>query len=103
VKFVERKQVWEVWEGLVAYSEDLLVTLLDFVDDVVADFGILSTRNEFSDLRRREFSGGIYLTHSTKSPRIVVESLTRNTPPSRSFISMSVASVLDIDPKYQLK
>lgn len=44
-----------------------------------------------------------HLTHRTKSPTIVVESRTRKTPPSLSFINKSVASCRDIGPKYQLK
>lgn len=44
-----------------------------------------------------------HLTHRTKSPTIVVESRTKKTPPSRSFINRSVASCRDIGPKYQLK
>lgn len=44
VKLVERQQLGQVGERLVAYSVDDLVTLLDFIDDVVTDFRVLPKR-----------------------------------------------------------
>ena len=49
VKFVEGEQLWKIWERLIAYSEDGLVTLLDFVYDVVADFGVFPAKNNRFD------------------------------------------------------
>lgn len=41
VQLVESEQLWKVGEALVANSIDDLISLLDFVDNVVADFGVL--------------------------------------------------------------
>lgn len=42
MQLVESQQFWKVGEGLVADPVDNLITLLDLVDNVVANFGILS-------------------------------------------------------------
>ena len=42
MKLVESEQFWKVSKGLVAYSVNDLISLLNFVNDVVADLGVLS-------------------------------------------------------------
>lgn len=42
VKLVESEQLMKILEGLVTYSVDYLIGLLDFVDDVVTDFRVFS-------------------------------------------------------------
>ncbi len=126
VRLVEVEQTGEIWKLLVANSEPIGTTNLNDVDDIMADFVVfpaLKTNTHFhsglvyfgdfflvffSDsleehTGKLQNNSGLYLTHRTKSPLIELLSLTRNTPLSRSAISVLFASSRLSDPKYQLK
>ena len=42
--FIERQERWNIWKQLITNAESCLVVLLNFVDDVVTDFIILSIK-----------------------------------------------------------
>jgi hypothetical protein len=90
---------------LITDSVHNLIVLLYLIDNVMTDFCILPENDEIIRSCSIDINNYIiaYLTHKTKSPKMVVESRTKKTPPSRSFMRRSVASDRLIEPKYQLK
>lgn len=60
VKLVKSEQLMKILEGLVTYSVDYLIGLLDFVDNVVTDFRVFSKNTLKNDIVVR------YLTNERK-------------------------------------